>query len=179
VYGLGCRAGDAAEIERIYVLKSRDRKKPLSILVDNLPNKIIFNSFSKNLRRLFINVWPGKVTLVLETTSEIQKWLETSIKESTVGIRISNHFGVREAVRRLSGPIASTSANTSSERDSYAVPGIPEKLRAKVDGILDGGVLPYSRPSTVLNCLQWPPKILREGAVLKSEIQRIIETCES
>ncbi len=41
------------------------------------------------------------------------------------------------------------------------------------DLILDAGDLPPSKPSTVLDCTICPPKILREGAVSKEELEKL------
>jgi L-threonylcarbamoyladenylate synthase len=45
-----------------------------------------------------------------------------------------------------------------------------EALGDRVDLVLDGGACPQGRPSTIVDCTQSPPKVLREGAISPAEI---------
>jgi tRNA A37 threonylcarbamoyladenosine synthetase subunit TsaC/SUA5/YrdC len=52
------------------------------------------------------------------------------------------------------------------------VPGDDEML------ILDGGTLPVSRPSTIVDCTGPRPRLLREGALQRVELERIVHDIE-
>jgi len=65
---------------------------------------------------------------------------------------------------RLTGPLAVTSANRSSGPNPRTAQEVFDQLGGRIDAILDGGTTPGGVPSTVIDCTQPTPVILREGA---------------
>jgi len=81
----------------------------------------------------------------------------------TVGLRIPEHPVPQLLVRELGNPIISTTAC----RDGEAPLNDPEEIelafRGCVDAVLDGGILPPERISSVISLLDSQPEVLREG----------------
>jgi L-threonylcarbamoyladenylate synthase len=81
-----------------------------------------------------------------------------------------NHTFALDLLRRA-GPLATTSANRSGAANAT----MPEEVLAQLDGrihlLLDGGLCPGGVPSTVVDCTQSPPVVLRKGAITEEEIQ--------
>ncbi len=177
VYGIGCRLSDREAQARIYDLKIRPRDKPLPVLWDQFPDTSFLHTLDKRLERLLQSVWPGKVTVIFQNTEHLRQWLGVEQTEVSVGVRISRHPGVIETSRLLQGPIASTSANLSGQGETYRMSDIPIEITSAVDRTIDGGTLPYSLPSTVLDVRAWPPTIVREGAVTTRQIKRLVAEC--
>lgn len=178
VYGLGCKIGDKGQESLIYRFKERPKGKLLPVLFSHLPGELDWRENGKFMPALVSLVWPGKSTLVVDMTESLSKYLRGAWKAESIGIRVSDHPGVVEMQRILKSPVLSTSANLSGDRECNAIADIPNALKEKVDIILDGGVLPTSLPSTVLDCRSWPPQILREGAVSGNKVAEIIGKCE-
>jgi L-threonylcarbamoyladenylate synthase len=79
------------------------------------------------------------------------------------------------ALIRGSGmPIVGTSANLSGQSNLLTLEGIREQIRGKVDLIIEGGPAPLGTESTVVDVTGEFPVILREGAISRSELERVV-----
>jgi L-threonylcarbamoyladenylate synthase len=65
---------------------------------------------------------------------------------------------------RLTGPLAVTSANRSAGPNPRTAQEVLDQLAGRIAAIVDGGQTPGGVPSTVVDCTQDVPTILREGA---------------
>lgn len=161
IYGLGCRLGSPKAIAKIYQLKKRERRKPLSFICHDLKQVSQYAVLTNQVFRLAKRLLPGPYTLVL-TASRLAPKVIQSAKQA-VGIRIPNHEVTKQLVAALGEPLISTSANLSGE-DSLSNPKELEEIFGnRVDMILDAGIL-HGDPSTVLDCSSEDIKLLRQGA---------------
>lgn len=167
VYGIGCSVFQPLAIDKIYKVKGRDFNKALPILISDLDQISIIaetiNNKTKNLMRVF---WPGPLTIVVRKNSLLPKNLSPY---DTVGIRMPNHSWLLNLIK-ISGPLASTSANLSGQPESRNIDEVLKSLDGKVNLIIDGGQSPSVQPSTVVDCHTEEIKILREGPIHTSEI---------
>ena len=89
-------------------------------------------------------------------------------KTRTVGIRQTCHPIARALCEQVCAPFIATSANYSGAIGRKAAPeslaDIPLSFQDQVDIIVDGGVL-SGVPSTVVDCVSNPPRVLRKGAI--------------
>lgn len=164
VYGLGCDATNQAAVERIYAMKQRDESKPLLFLVSSLKMAREYLLFSDQARRLAKEFWPGPLTLVLPVRPDKQ----AVIGLSRAGVRITSHPLALKLVRQLKGPLVSTSANPSGQPSAVSVEevvGYFHDRSNEPDILLDGGSLPESLPSTVVDLTGPEPVVVREGAI--------------
>jgi L-threonylcarbamoyladenylate synthase len=176
VYGIGC-ALDADALARLAALKRTGVPRPFLLLVTGAamaPNLL----WTLAAERLAAHFWPGPLTLVLRATAAAFP-REVRGAEDGVAVRSTPHAGMRALIDALGAPITSSSAN---------VPGSPpatdaaETLRAlRALGapddalVLDGGALPPSASSTLIDCTASVPRVLRVGAL---DIERIAEVVE-
>ena len=171
VYGLAADAGNEEAIQRVFEIKNRPREKSLPVLVSSFEmlEKI---ALIKDERVLYFlknppaGGWPGKITCVFASKGG-----------GTVGARMPNHDLVLKIIEKLGRPITGTSANVSGGKERVKISELVKEfqgLKVKPDLILDAGDLAPSEPSTVLDCVSWPPKILREGAVSESELKKFL-----
>jgi tRNA A37 threonylcarbamoyladenosine synthetase subunit TsaC/SUA5/YrdC len=83
-----------------------------------------------------------------------------------IGVRITENTIVQAIVHELGNPIASSSLHNEDEPildyfvDPYA---IFEKFENQVSIIIDGGQGKI-KPSTVINCIENEPVLIRQGA---------------
>jgi L-threonylcarbamoyladenylate synthase len=75
-------------------------------------------------------------------------------------------------------PLTSTSANRPGGQPAPGAAGI-DALFAKAVGagqllVLDGGVLGNVPPSTLVDCTQSAPRLVREGAIPRAELRRAV-----
>jgi release factor-specific protein-(glutamine-N5) methyltransferase/tRNA threonylcarbamoyl adenosine modification protein (Sua5/YciO/YrdC/YwlC family) len=173
VYGLAAKFDEPESIERIYQVKGRDQTKALAVLVANLNQiKILSPRISENTTKLIKYFWPGALTLFLEKREDLKAPLTI---DNSIGIRIPDDRFVRELSERI-GPLATTSANLSGFPNTTKVDEVLAQIGNLVDLILDGGECEGGIPSSVVDCRSEEVKILRDGAIPKEEIYRILTT---
>jgi len=161
IYGIGCDIYNKKALERIYMLKGRDRNKPMSFVCSDLGHITEFAKVPNYAYRIMKRFLPGPYTFVLEASSQVPKMLMP--KRKTVGIRIPDNNIALSIVRMLGNPIISTSANISGEKvisDPYEIDMYLGKL---LDMTVDGGIL-SGDASTVIDLTGNAPVVLREGA---------------
>lgn len=158
LYGLGCDATSASAVEKIHSIKSRDALKPLSILVSDYPMLLEYCEVSSAQERILHSLLPGPYTFILA----LRKALPAS-KTMEIGIRVPEHYFMRQVSRELSLPIVATSANLSGEKGAARLQDVGKAISLKADLLVDGGACKYGIGSTVIDLLRM--KILRKGAV--------------
>ena len=161
VYGLGTLAFDGATALKLYVAKERPPEKAIPILMADISDldQVAIN-VPPIAYRLMEAFWPGALTIVVPKQPAIPIEVSTT---NTVAVRIPALDLARDLMR-LTGPLAVTSANRSSGPNPRTAQGVLDQLGGRIDAIVDGGETPGGVPSTVIDCTQPTPVILREGA---------------
>lgn len=174
VYGLGSRASPA-EVEALATLKGRRRDKPFLLIVGARAMAeafgLGFNPSADALARAF---WPGPLTLVLPGGGG---HLPEALRgpEGGIAVRWTGHTGLARLVGALGEPLTSTSANRPGSGPAPGVAAIERDFAAAVTAgrllVLDGGVLGNRPPSTVVDCTQAAPRLIRPGAISVAELR--------
>jgi tRNA threonylcarbamoyl adenosine modification protein (Sua5/YciO/YrdC/YwlC family) len=159
-YGIGCSSFSKKGIERIYLIKQRDRKKPFSFICTDLSEIARYAKVSNYAFKLLRRLLPGPYTFVMEANSVVPDLLLT--KQRTVGIRIPENKICLAIVKELGHPIVTTSANLSGE-DPIGNPWQVECDMGKLlDIVVDGGDL-TADVSSVVSIIGDVPEVLRKG----------------
>jgi len=169
VYGLGADAENEAAVLKVYEIKGREREKPLTIAVSDfemLEKYAVLNEVSRELVRHFL---PGKVTFILPKTERVLD----SVNPRAIGVRIPDLDLTRHLIRSFGRAVTATSANRSGSPPKRDPREVAEEIEA--DLILDYGVLPPSKPSTVVDLTGERPVLVREGDVPFEEILKVYE----
>ncbi|NMO23436.1 threonylcarbamoyl-AMP synthase [Pyxidicoccus fallax] len=159
-YGLGCDLSSKKGIERLYQLKQRDKKKPLSFLCPDLSDVAKYAHVSNFAYRTMKGLTPGAFTFILEATRLVPDLMMT--KQKQVGIRVPDAPLVREIARALGRPLVTTSATNTEGEPLMDAKDIKAELGHGLDLILDGGVT-LNEPSTVISLIGDTLEILRQG----------------
>lgn len=159
-YGLGCDLFSKKAIERLYQLKDRNRKKPLSFLVPDLSDVAKYALVSNFAYRTMKSLTPGPFTFILPATRQVPEMMMT--KQKQVGIRVPDAPLARALAAGLGHPIVTTSATNREGEPLIDPKDIKELLGHGLDLILDGGVT-ENEPSTVLSLIGDELEVLREG----------------
>lgn len=167
VYGLGALVFNAQAVSQIYAVKGRSGEKAIPILIGDF-NQLTLVSTGVNTQceKLARRFWPGPLTIVLPRHQSIP---DAVTPLPTVGLRIPN-FPATIQLLKLTGPLAVSSANLSGMGSSMTASEVQAQLDGKVALILDGGLTPGGIPSTVVDCKQGRPTILREGPISLEQI---------
>jgi len=169
VYGLAALPTDDRAIERLYQAKQRPIEKATPLLITSPADlALVAADVPEAARRLIQAFWPGALTIVLAKAPGFH----SLAVGHTVALRVPDHSVPRELVRLLSAPITGTSANVSGGPEPLKADDVRAALGEGVDLIIDGGLCPGGRPSTVVDCSSDPPRVLRQGAISREELVR-------
>jgi len=172
VYGLGAAASDAQAVERVFAVKGRDTEKPLSLLLANATDLApLCADVSPAARTLAERYWPGPLTLVLRRSPAFRSAALGG--GDTVAVRVPDHPFLRDLIRALGEPITGTSANRSGRPACRSAQEAERELGDAADLIVDGGPSGIGPESTVVDLTRGLPLVLREGAIPRTEVDRL------
>ena len=176
VYGLGCLARDGQAIGRLFEIKGRGVEKAIPVLLGDtsgLPS--VADRIPPSAVRLADRFWPGPLTLVVPRKRDLPSVLGP---DPTVGVRVPDHEFAR-VVLRAAGPMAVTSANPSGGANPLTAEDVRIGLGDGPDLVLDGGPSPGGVPSTVVDCVSVPPRLLRAGPIGLAEMRAFVADLEA
>ena len=180
VYGLGADATNESAVERIYKVKCRPKGHPLIIHISSIDYlgkwARDIPEYALKLARTF---WPGPMTLILPRT-ELAKDFITGGQDN-VGLRIPAHTVALALLKEFESQGGLGVAAPSANRFGAISPTIAEDVLLELsdnleptDLILDGGPSLVGVESTIVNCTQSIPTILRPGAVTPALINSLL-----
>jgi release factor glutamine methyltransferase len=173
VYGISCAAlpGNPGH-ERIFRIKRRDRAQTLPLFVAEASDLDTLATVVAPWAAILADAfWPGALTLVVRSSNAIPT--EYQADDGTVALRCPDSALVRELVRRV-GPLAQTSANLHGRPAARSADELDPAVVADADLVLDAGVTPKGAPSTIVNCVDGGPRVLREGAIPATAIAALL-----
>lgn len=161
VYGVTCSIDHTAAVQRIYGLKDMDPKKPLSILVPDMPTLGRYTrSLSTPVFRLMRRVLPGPYTFILEASRDVPRIMLR--KRKTIGVRMPDNAISAAILEQLGEPLLSTSIRNPDDQILNDPTEIDLRHGNRIDLVVDGGpLLPV--PSTVVDFTGREPILVRAG----------------
>ncbi len=172
VYGIGAAASNDEAVRRLYAVKGRPPTKPLPLLVSNALEASEIAEITPVAHQLITRFWPGALTIVLKKLPDFRS--AALAKQDTVALRVPAHDLVTDIIRAVGGPITGTSANRSGSRAPVSAAEAAFQLGEMVALVIDGGRSPGGVESTVIDLSQGAPKIVRDGAVSRKEIESVL-----
>jgi L-threonylcarbamoyladenylate synthase len=177
VYGLGS-APTVPALAALAGLKGRPEGKPFLLLISGRRMAeewgLVFSASATALSDAF---WPGPLTLVLRGG---EGRLPDALRgrEGGIAVRHTSHAGIAQLVARLGEPLTSTSANRPGGPPAPGADRLVEMFGPEVRSgellVLDGGVLGNVHPSTLVDCTDVMPRLVREGAIPRAELRRAV-----
>ena len=180
VYGLGADATNEKAIARIYDVKGRPANHPLIVHVSSLTK---LDVWAKNIPEYAIKLarsfWPGPMTLILPRTTLAKDFITGG--QDYVGVRVPSHTVALSLLKEFEAQgghgIAAPSANRFGKVSPTSAAHVQEELSnylKPTDLILDGGQSLVGVESTIINCTQNSPTILRPGAITSLMISNLL-----
>jgi tRNA threonylcarbamoyl adenosine modification protein (Sua5/YciO/YrdC/YwlC family) len=158
-YGIGCDLHNKRAIEKVYELKKKDRKKPVSVVCSDIPGLSRYAVISNSAYRILKKHLPGPYTFILPATPLVPRIMLTPRK--TVGVRIPDNAIVQEIVAALGRPLISTSATLPDGTILNEPAAIEKTFRGWIEIVIEGDC--PGAPSTIVDLTEEEPKILRQG----------------
>ncbi len=159
IYGLGCDMMQKKSVERVYQMKGKNRKHPLSFICPDLKNIARYAVVSNIAYRLMKRILPGAYTVILPASRECPRLMLS--KSATVGIRVPDHPVTRMLVESLDNPIVTTSV-PSPEDVQFSDPEEIARRLPFLDAIIDCGLI-FPEPSTIIDLTTDAPRLVRLG----------------
>ncbi|WP_318506797.1 L-threonylcarbamoyladenylate synthase [Bacillus sp. T3] len=174
VYGLGGNAESDEAVAKIFGAKGRPADNPLIIHIAETAQLEAFTSgIPQSAAILMETFWPGPLTIVLKKKEGKLSELATA-GLSTVAVRMPAHPLALALIKQSGLPIAAPSANVSGKPSPTLARHVEEDLTGKIAGIVDGGPTGVGLESTVIDCTEVVPVILRPGGITKEQIEEVI-----
>ena len=172
VYGLGGDGLNSEAAAKIYAAKGRPSDNPLILHINDqkMLHRIVkdVNATAKKIMTAFC---PGPVTLILPKSDIVPRSVTGGL--DTVAVRMPDNDIVRELIRLADTPIAGPSANISGRPSPTTAQAVYHDLHDRIDMILDGGACRFGVESTIVDCTEDVPVILRPGAVTKEMLEEL------
>lgn len=164
VYAIGCDIYQKNAVEKLGLIKGvKPEKMNFSFIFNDLSQLSQFTlNFDTPTYKLLRRTLPGPYTYILKANNEIPKLFKN--KKRTIGIRIPDNNIVQAIVEGLGNPILTTSIHHHDEILEYRTDPyeIYEEFGNRVDIVIDGGVGGMV-PSTIIDCTQGYPELIRQG----------------
>lgn len=172
VYGIGCDPNSEPAVAAIFRAKRRPIEKPLAVHVAQPQDALPFaRTLTSSARGIMHACWPGPVAIIVERVSDVAQ--AAALGGLTISLRCPDDDACR-AILAATGPLAATSANISGADaftgDEDAIDTLPDAALAIITGPTR-----LRQESTVVDCTQEIPRIVRQGAVDAKTIQAACE----
>ena len=127
---------------------------------------------------LALAFWPGPMTLIFQRSANAKDFVTGG--QDTVGLRVPDHALVIDLLQECKKigvyAIAAPSANRFGHVSPTTAVAAQEEIGAYLspqDLILDGGSAQVGLESTIIDCTDDSPKILRPGAITQAMIEEV------
>ena len=179
VYGLGADASNEKAVNRIYLAKGRPKNHPVIVHISSI-NKMEYwaRDIPEYAKILGSAYWPGPMTLILKRSALALGFI-TGGQES-VGLRVPNQqvaLLLTQEFEKIGGfGIAAPSANRFGSISPTTARAVEEELGkflGSEDLILDDGQCEIGVESSIIDCTQVNPVVLRPGAITKEMVEKV------
>jgi L-threonylcarbamoyladenylate synthase len=172
-YGLGVDAASEQAIQKIFSVKGRDFRNPISLIIGRSDDVYpLVRDVPESAKKLMASFWPGALTIVFSASDNVSGLLTAG--SGKIGLRVSSHPIAHKIVQKIKRPLTATSANLSGEPECSLASEVIGQIGDKIDAVLDGGKTEGGKASTLIDVTANPPVILREGAISRIAIEEYL-----
>jgi tRNA threonylcarbamoyl adenosine modification protein (Sua5/YciO/YrdC/YwlC family) len=164
VYGIAANMLNRKTVEKLYEIKQRPKDKPFSL---HIGSKSDLDEYACDIPPVAYKAmhafWPGPVTMILKG-KEIP----------SVGVRMPDHAVALKVIALSEVPVVCPSANLSGVTPPVNFSQAIKGFDGIVDYAFDAGETKYKQESTIVDFLSPAPAVVREGAIPREEIEKVI-----
>ena len=159
-------------VAHIYEVKERSHSLPLPLLLADVSQIADVAGEVPPSAWCFIhNFFPGALTLILPKAASVPAIITGG--GNSVAVRVPDHPVPLALIKGLGAPIVGTSANISGRPSPLTAEAVYAQLGDKIDLIINGGLCPGGRESTIVDVTGEIPVIRREGAISVEALRRV------
>jgi len=173
VYGIAAVATNREAVLRTFELKRRPSGNPLIVHVSSMDQvEYLVTAIPEFARRLGEAFWPGPLTIVLPKSSTIPPEVTGGLE--TVAVRIPSHKVARLIIEATGAPLSAPSANLFMALSPTLATHIALEILEGLSLVIDGGPCDIGLESTVVDCAESVPTILRPGGISRQQIEAVV-----
>jgi len=159
IYGVLGSAFKPKTVEKIYILRKRDKKKPFIILISSKKDLQKFGiKINKDIRKILDKYWPGKVSVILPSPSSKFNYLHRGKK--TLAFRLPKNKKLKDILKKT-GPLVAPSANLEGKSPAKNIKEAKIYFAKKVD-FYESGKKSNSNPSKIIIIKNGKELVLRK-----------------
>ncbi|HEV2365606.1 MAG TPA: L-threonylcarbamoyladenylate synthase [Caulobacteraceae bacterium] len=174
VYGLAADAANAAAVARIFEAKGRPRFNPLIAHVTGFAAAARIARLDARAGALAARFWPGPLTFVAPVIDRAAVCDLARAGLDSVAVRAPAHPLAQAVLERFGRPLVAPSANRSGRPSPTTLAHAIEETGGAASASLDGGPCVVGLESTVISLMGTQARLLRPGAVTRSELEAVI-----
>jgi L-threonylcarbamoyladenylate synthase len=179
-YGLGAKYDCPDTLKRLYELKRRPQDKAMPLIIgsremlrhisslERSSNASLLSSASLLMDRF----WPGPLTLLIPAKEGLTEYI--AARTGMIAVRVPGESFALHLARKAGFPITATSANPSGLPAAVEAGDVELYFGNRIDLLIDGDAAPGGLPSTIVDLSGGVPRILREGAITRKEIEECL-----
>lgn len=172
VYGLGGDGLNEVAAKNIYLAKGRPSDNPLILHInDQKMLSRIVSEVTPMAKKIMTAFGPGPITIILPKSDIVPKAVTGGL--DTIAVRMPDNDIARALIKYADTPIAAPSANISGRPSPTTAQAVYKDLQSRIDMVLDGGACQFGVESTIVDCTEDVPIILRPGAITKEMLEEI------
>ncbi|MDO8532386.1 MAG: L-threonylcarbamoyladenylate synthase [Dehalococcoidia bacterium] len=172
LFGLGADGFNSKAVRRVFAAKTRPLSEAVPLLLADVADmERVAVDVPDVVWRLAQTFWPGALTLVV--------WRGPAVPDVVtaggprVAVRVPRHPVPLGLARGLGAPLVGTSANRHGAPNPRTPEEIVAQLGKAVGFVITSGPPPGGTESTVLDVTVDPPRIMRQGAVARVDIEEV------
>ena len=174
VYGITADVSNDDAVRAIYAAKRRNPDFPLQLLFGRDHGLIErYAVITDEARALVDALGPGAWTVIVPARDG---WSSPALSGGrTVGFRMVPVVVTLDVIDSLGGPLAASSANVAGRPSPVTCTEAIGQVGAHCACAIDAGPTPEGIDSTVIDLVTQVPRILREGAIDRDTVARILK----
>lgn len=167
-YGLAGNPTDPVIVSRIIDIKERKGKAGMPVLAANFGQVLNIAKLEDKAHDLANKFWPGGLTLILQARHSFPEGVQGPT--GSLAVRIPDHPVALEIISEVGFAVTGTSANKSGEPSPYTAADAYSQVGNQVDIIIDAGRTRHCSVSTIVDCTEDPPRLIRRGVISEKVI---------
>jgi L-threonylcarbamoyladenylate synthase len=166
IYGIATTSDEEAAIRRLYVARDRELEPASPFLMRDLETMKALARTNPHAERLARRFWPGALTLLLPPAGELPQ----SLRRHPVALRVPQFPSLVPLLDAVGGYLFASGAIRAGHPPAITAREAGLLFEERIALILDGGLALYGVPSTIVDCVQDPPVIVRRGPISEEKV---------
>ena len=164
VYGILADATNNSAVEKIFIVKQRNRSKAIPVFVKDIEMAKKLAIIDKKQEAVLKEIWPGKITVVLKRKRACGLAKLLFGNKKTIALRIPDHKLVKQILNKINKPLTGTSANISGQSPHTKIQDVLDDFKGegyRPDLVINAGNLPFCSPSLIIDLASKNLKIIK------------------